>query len=165
MIYRGQAFCGLMIRLLAHPLPPLLSASCLSFSVFLRVAGPAYWPEGGGGADETNHTTTRKSGPLEITQYSLLYLLPVSERHVCGMMGLSILSTKEYTRSGSREVASRWMSNDLSNDGSSEDPCPVISDSLGCGGGEAWTAFNTRPIERNNMAGAHTHFIFLHFFQ
>ncbi len=31
-----------------HPLPPLLSASCLSFSVVLCGAGRAYWREGRG---------------------------------------------------------------------------------------------------------------------
>ncbi len=36
-----------MIQLHAHPLPPLPTAGCLSFSVFLCVAGPAYWRERG----------------------------------------------------------------------------------------------------------------------
>ncbi len=37
-----------MIWLLFRPIPPLPSASCLSFSVFLCVAGQAYWRESGG---------------------------------------------------------------------------------------------------------------------
>jgi hypothetical protein len=42
MIYRNQMSRGRMIRLLAYPLPPLLSTTCLSFSVFACVAGRAY---------------------------------------------------------------------------------------------------------------------------
>jgi hypothetical protein len=44
-------FCGRMIWLLSHPLAPLSSASWLSFSDFLCVAGWPYWREwkGGGG--------------------------------------------------------------------------------------------------------------------
>ncbi len=38
--------------------PPLPSAYCLSFSVFLCVAGPAYWQEGVG--VEPDNTTARK---------------------------------------------------------------------------------------------------------
>ncbi len=50
MIYRGQAFFGLMIRLLTNPPPPSSISKLSSFSVCLRVAGLAYWPDGGGGA-------------------------------------------------------------------------------------------------------------------
>ncbi len=39
MIYRGAYY--------PPPFPPLLAASCLSFSVFLCVAGRAYWRERG----------------------------------------------------------------------------------------------------------------------
>ncbi len=54
-----------------------LSSSCLSFSVFLCVAGRAYWQERGvewecGGGGEPNHTTARKPCPLKIIQYSLV---------------------------------------------------------------------------------------------
>jgi hypothetical protein len=45
---RTKLSCDRMIRLLAHPLPSLSSASCLSFSVFQFVAGRANWREGGG---------------------------------------------------------------------------------------------------------------------
>ncbi len=70
MIYRGRGFLAVvgMIRLLAHPhLSSLPSATCLSFSVFLFIAGRDYWREGGGGGgvEEPNHTTARKPGPLE----------------------------------------------------------------------------------------------------
>ncbi len=44
MIYRGPGFLAVVIRL--HP--PLPSASCRYFSVFLCVAGRAYWRERGG---------------------------------------------------------------------------------------------------------------------
>ncbi len=37
-----------MIRLYARPLPPLSSANCLAFSVFLCAASPGYWRERGG---------------------------------------------------------------------------------------------------------------------
>jgi hypothetical protein len=37
-----------IIWLLPHPFPPLLSASCLSFSVFLFVGGRANWRKRGG---------------------------------------------------------------------------------------------------------------------
>ncbi len=42
---------------------PLPWANCLSFSVFLRVAGRAYWRERGGGGvvEEPNHKTARES--------------------------------------------------------------------------------------------------------
>ncbi len=44
---------------------PLLSPSCHSFSVFLRVAGWACWRGGGGwGGGQSNHTTARMPGPL-----------------------------------------------------------------------------------------------------
>jgi hypothetical protein len=45
MIYRGPGFLALvrMYLLLPHSLPTLSSASCISISVFLCVADPAYW--------------------------------------------------------------------------------------------------------------------------
>jgi hypothetical protein len=52
------------------PSPSLPSSSCLSFSVFLCVAGLAYWRER---EEEPNHTKAKKSGPLYIIQYSLAY--------------------------------------------------------------------------------------------
>ncbi len=61
-----QAFslsCDLGPPPVPHPLPPLLSVGCLSFSVFMCVAGWAYWPEKGGGEDPS-HTTPVKPGPL-----------------------------------------------------------------------------------------------------
>ncbi len=45
---RAKVICGRMIRLQARLLSPSPSASCLSFSVFLCVAGPAYSRERGG---------------------------------------------------------------------------------------------------------------------
>jgi hypothetical protein len=73
-LWRTMNSCGRKIRLLAYPLP---SASCLSFSVFLRVVElPAVeLPVGRGGdgvGEKRNHdTTARKPGPLKIIQYSL----------------------------------------------------------------------------------------------
>ncbi len=68
--------CVRMIRLLALPLPPSFpSATCFSFSVFLCVAGRAYWRERrreGVGVDlEPKHTTARKPGPLYSIQHFL----------------------------------------------------------------------------------------------
>jgi len=46
MIYRGQGFHAFVwFSSSPTPFPPLPSASCLSFSVFLCVAGRAYWGE------------------------------------------------------------------------------------------------------------------------
>jgi hypothetical protein len=52
MIYRRPGFLAVTWFGSSPTLPPLLSASCLSFSVFLSVAGRAYtvyWREKGGG--------------------------------------------------------------------------------------------------------------------
>ncbi len=78
MNYRGRTICDLF---LAHPLPLLPSASCLSFSAFLCVAGRAYWRERGWEVVgmESNHTTARKPGHLWLIHYSLhqsTYYLP-----------------------------------------------------------------------------------------
>ncbi len=52
--------CFLAIVWFGSSLPPLSSANCLSYSVFLCVAGPAYWRTGEDGAGvEPNHTTSR----------------------------------------------------------------------------------------------------------
>ncbi len=74
MIYRGPGFLA-VIRLLPRPFLRLMSASCLSYSVFLWDAGRAYWREKGVG-EEPNHTTARKKpGPLSILSvlYSTMY--------------------------------------------------------------------------------------------
>jgi hypothetical protein len=59
------------------PFSSLPSASCLSFSGFFLATGRAYRRERGEGGrgvrSQTNHTTSRKLGPLQITQYSLTY--------------------------------------------------------------------------------------------
>ncbi len=65
LFIEDQAFSPSYDLAPSPPLPPLPSASCLSFSVFLCVAGRAYWREMGDGVgEEPNHTTARKSGPL-----------------------------------------------------------------------------------------------------
>jgi hypothetical protein len=61
--------CGRIIRFLAHPLPPLLSASCLSFSVFLCVAGRACWRERGWARSQI----IRPRESLNSTHYSILF--------------------------------------------------------------------------------------------
>ncbi len=64
----GQAFLRSYDSSPRHPYspPPLSSASCISFSVFLCVAGPEYGRERGkeGMGVESSHTTARKPGPL-----------------------------------------------------------------------------------------------------
>jgi hypothetical protein len=47
MIIEDQSFSPSYTWLLPHPLPPHPSSSCLCFSVFLCVAGRAYWQERG----------------------------------------------------------------------------------------------------------------------
>jgi hypothetical protein len=63
MFYSGQGFVA-VIWFGSSLTPPLLSASCPSFSVFLCVAIRAYWRErwrGGAGAEWENHGTARKA--------------------------------------------------------------------------------------------------------
>jgi hypothetical protein len=50
MIYRGPSFLSVLCfgSTPAPSPPPLPTANCVSFSVFLCVAGPAYWPARGG---------------------------------------------------------------------------------------------------------------------
>ncbi len=63
-IYRGSGFLVVVWFGSTHLLP-LPWASCLSFSVFLCVAGRAYWLEKGGCVgEEPNHSTARKQGLL-----------------------------------------------------------------------------------------------------
>ncbi len=61
MIYRIPSFLA-VVWFGSTPAPsPLFRQQIVSFSVFLCVAGPAYWREGGEGAGvEPNHTTSRK---------------------------------------------------------------------------------------------------------
>jgi len=68
-----------MIRLHARPLPPLSSANRLSFSIFLCVAGPAYWQqrEREGTGVEPNYTTAR-----QIVQSSLLLTIIVAREKI-----------------------------------------------------------------------------------
>ncbi len=49
-----------------HPLPPLSPASCFSFSVFLCVAGRAYWREGRGSYDDRRAWSSTYHSILEI---------------------------------------------------------------------------------------------------
>jgi hypothetical protein len=67
IIYRGPGYLA-VVWFGSKPAPfplPLLSANCLSFSVFLCVFGRAYWQERGrGDREEPNHTAVRKHGHL-----------------------------------------------------------------------------------------------------
>jgi hypothetical protein len=69
MYYRGPGFSCHRTLWLLPPAPP----SCLSFSVFLCVAGRAYWRERGEGREkEPNHSPTRKPRPLFSINCSLV---------------------------------------------------------------------------------------------
>jgi hypothetical protein len=75
MIYRRPGFLAI-IRFGSSPAPspPLPSARCLYFSVFLCVASAVmYWRnrEREVVGKETNHTTARQPAPLYIIQFSL----------------------------------------------------------------------------------------------
>ncbi len=81
MNYRGPGFLSVVWFGSSPTSSPFSSASCLCFSVFLYACRRLRYTDGrGGGVDqEPNHTTTRKHGPLQIIQYSILSacLLPV----------------------------------------------------------------------------------------
>jgi hypothetical protein len=66
MICRGLGFLAIVWFSFMDSLPPLPSASCLSFSLFLCVAGRAYRRERWGRSpNHPNHTAAaRKPGPL-----------------------------------------------------------------------------------------------------
>jgi hypothetical protein len=67
-LYRTRFSRFRMIWFLPHPLPLSHISNCLSFSVFLCVAGRAYWRGGGGGGTKSHDG--EKSGPLYTIQYS-----------------------------------------------------------------------------------------------
>ncbi len=81
-----------MIWLLPHPHPlPLSPVSKLSLILSLLASHRASLPTGEGGEggrgvrSQTNHTTSRKLGPLQITQYSLTYPIHLfGERSLLG---------------------------------------------------------------------------------
>ncbi len=55
MIRKGQTLLAVVwFDSYPTPFPPLLSASCLSFSDFLCIAGQAYWRKGGGGGAKSS---------------------------------------------------------------------------------------------------------------
>ncbi len=63
-ILRGPGFLAVVwFRSTPAPLPILPSASCLSFSVFLCVAGPADWREMGEGGRGAESTAWKKAWP------------------------------------------------------------------------------------------------------
>ncbi len=65
LFIEDQAFLRSYDLAPAHPHPlPHPSARGLSFSVFLCVAGRAFWRDMGGGGVLSYHTTARKPGPL-----------------------------------------------------------------------------------------------------
>jgi hypothetical protein len=76
MIYRGPDF-GLVWLLL----PPLTSASCISVSVFLCVAGRAYWMREGA-VEEPNHIWRRDSSVLYKSLDTLWWRLSRTRRKI-----------------------------------------------------------------------------------
>jgi len=68
-LQRVRVSCRRMIRLLAHPLPPS-SVNKLSLFPSLPMCRQVELTDGkwraGGAREELNHTTARKSGPLQI---------------------------------------------------------------------------------------------------
>ncbi len=71
MAYRGPGFCAVVWFGSSHT-PSLPAVSCLSFSVFLHVAGRVYCTEGRGrGWGRSPNTTARKPCPPWVIQYSL----------------------------------------------------------------------------------------------
>jgi hypothetical protein len=69
MIYREPCFLA-VVRFGSSP-TPFPSARCLSSSVFLCVAGRAYWRKKGVREDPKHTTAAGEPGPLQIIQYSL----------------------------------------------------------------------------------------------
>ncbi len=68
--YRGPGFLAVVKFSSYHTPSPV--GKCLSFSVFLCVAGQTYRRrEGKGAKEEPNRTAARKPGLLQIIQYSL----------------------------------------------------------------------------------------------
>jgi hypothetical protein len=90
---------------LAPRLPPPTTspASCLSFSVFLYVAGRAYWRESGEGVgEEPNQTTARKLGS------SINYSIFSGTRHTCCAY-LGNIWTLGYVFCGSRYTVKKFQ--------------------------------------------------------
>jgi hypothetical protein len=82
MFYRGPGFLAIfMIRFHAHSLPPLPSASYLSFSVFLSVAGQA----GGRGEEgvgvEANYSilSGRDGAVWTVDPFTVIPAIPIGE--------------------------------------------------------------------------------------
>ncbi len=95
MISRGPGFLA-VIWLGSSPIP-LPSASCLSVSVILCIAGQAYWRERGWG-EGPNHMTARKPGPLYIINILWLYF-SCSENCLCPGAASSIKLIKLMAKS------------------------------------------------------------------
>ncbi len=69
MIIEDQAFLPAYEWFALHspPSPPPVIAAWHSFSVFLCVAGQAYWGDMGEGVgEEPNHITAKKPGPRSV---------------------------------------------------------------------------------------------------
>ncbi len=138
----------------------LSQCSCVS-------AVPAYWPDGGGGGAMRQIMRPWKSLAIYKSFNALCYISSLCRNAMYVVWWTFQYAGLKNTRSGSWEVFSRWMSNDLSNDGSSEDPCPVISDSLGRGGGGGVRREQLLipDLLKEIIWPRHTHNIFVHFFQ
>jgi hypothetical protein len=92
-LQRTSRSCGRMIRLLAHPLPPLPPSNCLSFSVFLCVGGLAYWRERGkGGRARSQIIRPRKSLAL-YKSFNTLWTRP-SYVHISSLLECQVQKRK-----------------------------------------------------------------------
>ncbi len=78
MIHRKLDFLFRTIRLQAHPLPPCLPSAIVSFSVFLCVAGRAYWRKRGVGKEPKISYDCGKAWPS--VNHAILSGLPVNHR-------------------------------------------------------------------------------------
>ncbi len=93
-IYRGPGFLAVeWLGSSSTPPPPLPSANYLYFSVFLCVAGWAYWRRWGGGEGGgrgAKNTPARQPGPLKIIHYIHIYASKGGAQHFCRWINLRI---------------------------------------------------------------------------
>ncbi len=96
LIYRGSGFLA-FIWYGSSPTPylPFPTTNCLSFSVFLCVAGRAHWQERGGagglGRSQIIRLREKKTGPLYIIQYSLSWQQGEGRETTASLFGISTI--------------------------------------------------------------------------